>query len=333
MIGRHRGGAAATRSRAAARRARCPSASRPIAGAPLVRLAVLDRRVGHREARTGTETRLRRAPRAPRRRSRRAAVLLDGDHARGSAARARRCASRRAASRSARSAPRPRCRAPRARAPLRARACAERAERDDRDVVAVAQQLRLADRERLHVGVERHAEAVAARDSAAPRGPGARSRSSACGAARSRPSAPSRPCSAARADRRCRTGPGASRRRRRPGRRGRARRSRRGPARRRRARPGRRRAAGRSSRSRRPASCPRSRGPRRRSPRAARRCRRRRSGRGSAAWNLSSPVPSGIAAVIATMRGSSSRELDQRVGEHARCRTAGPASTCVIAPD
>ena len=69
----------------------------------------------------------------------------------------------------------------------------------------------------------------------------------------------------------------------------------------RRAPPGRRRAAGRSNRSRRTASSPRSPGRRRRSPHAARRCRHRSSGRGSAAANLSSPVPDGIAAVIATI--------------------------------
>ena len=43
---------------------------------------------------------------------------------------------------------------------------------------------------------------------------------------------------------------------------------------------------------------------RRRSPRAARRCRRRRCGRGMPCANRSSPVPDGIAAVIATILSS-----------------------------
>ena len=131
----------------------------------------------------------------------------------------------RAASRSARSAPR-REMPSRARARRRPRApgATQRAERDDHRVVAVAQQLGLADRERLHVGIERHAEARRRAGSAPPPGPGTRSRCAACAAARSRPSAPSPRCSAACAGRRSRTGPGAWRRRRRRGRRGRSRR-------------------------------------------------------------------------------------------------------------
>ena len=74
----------------------------------------------------------------------------------------------------------------------------------------------------------------------------------------------------------------------------------------RRGRPGRRRAGGRSNRSRRTGACPARRGRRRKSPRAARRCRRRRRGRGMRLANLSSPVPLGIAAVIAQIVGSRS---------------------------
>ena len=76
------------------------------------------------------------------------------------------------------------------------------------------------------------------------------------------------------------------------------------------------RAAGRSNRSPRTASCPRTPGPPRTSPRAARRCRHRSSASGKRSANLSSPVPDGIAAVIAHDALVALGLGDQRLGEH-----------------
>ena len=64
-------------------------------------------------------------------------------------------------------------------------------------------------------------------------------------------------------------------------------------------------------------------------PRAPRRCRRRRSGRGSVSAKRSSPVPEGIAAVIATMRSSrlglGDERARERLGEaHRRRRRRSP---------
>jgi hypothetical protein len=131
-------------------------------------------------------------------------------------------------------------------------------------------------------------------------------------------------------DRRCRSCRRGSRRRRRPARRGRWRSAPAGSGSPRHAPPDRRRAAGRSNRSRRTASSPRG------QPAAkvtaccsAMPTSKVRSGMRLA--NLSSPVPEGMAAVMATILGRPFRVafLDQRLGEHLGiARRAGGALAC-----
>ena len=200
-----------------------PAASRPSCCAPLRLRAVLDHFVGHaerahrnRDALRGERGEHRVAEAADR------AVLLD-DHERAAATRELGEPARIDRLREARVQHRGRDAV--LLEPLR---CLERGrdrvtERDDADVAAVAQQLRLADLQASSRRGRAARPAPRRAECAAPRGPGTRSRSSASGAARSRPWAPSGSRSAACAGRRCRTGPGASRRRRRPGPRGRAR--------------------------------------------------------------------------------------------------------------
>ena len=151
-----------------------------------------------------------------------------------------------------------------------------RAKRQDRDPRALAHDAALADRQNLALLRQVDADALAARIAQArsARNHGRR-RSRPYGRVRPRPTPPSPSYSAGRRDRRCRTRPRASRRPRRPARRGRWRSGPAGSGSPRRARAGRSRAAGRSNRSRRTACSLPSPGRRRTSPRAARRCRRR----------------------------------------------------------
>ena len=168
-----------------------------------------------------------------------------------------------------------------------------RPEREDRDAMRAARRrpphLAAADRQRVHLGVDRDAGSGAARIA---------HRRRRAQRARRVEHLPALVLVGRRHHRRVRqaaqvargrTRRCASRRPRRRSRRGRSRTPRAGSAARRRGSAGRTRAAGTSNRWRRPAACPRTPGRRRTSPRAARRCRRRSSARETAARSARAP--------------------------------------------
>ena len=141
-----------------------PSASRPKRALLGGRVAVLDQLVGQREA----AHRQRGARRGERlehgsAEAAHAAVLLDGDE-RAAAPRQRHDARRIERLGEARVQHRDREALGGELDRGFQRGVHQRADRDQHRVVAVAQQLGLADRERLDLGIERHAEALAARE-------------------------------------------------------------------------------------------------------------------------------------------------------------------------
>ena len=144
----------------------------------------------------------------------------------------------------------------------------------------------------------------------------ARSSSTSCRAFRLRLSAPSQRCSERRADRRCPAGRDASGRRRRRCRRDPDRTSRSDPGCRHRGPTDRNRAAGKSNRSRRPASILHTTFRPQTSRSAVRRCRRRTSARETFPAPSQTPVPSGMAAVSATIFSSFSINSHKRVAKN-----------------
>ena len=182
-----------------------------------------------------------------------------------------------------------------------------RPERQDRHAAAFADHASLAQLPHLPAVRQRHADAVAARIAQrASAGRRSTPRSPPHAPVPPRPTAPSARTPAGSPDRRGRSCRNASPRRCRPARPGPARSAPAGSGSPRRAPPGRRRAAGTSSRWRRTASSPRSPGRPRTSPPCCSAMPTSKQRSGNALPKRSSPVPDGIAAVIATMVGSRS---------------------------
>ena len=179
------------------------------------------------------------------------------------------------------------------------------AEREERDLAALAHDAALADLERLAFRRHLDADAFAARIAQRRRPVVDRDlRSPPCARVRPRRPPPSARSPAGSRDRRRRRSRHGSDRRRRPGRRGRWRSAPAASGSRRRAPPGRRRAAGRSSRSPRTACSLRSARPAAKVTACCSAMPTSKVRSGNSLPNRSSPVPDGIAAVMATILSS-----------------------------